>query len=150
MALSALAGPMANALLGAISAVASGFFTAWYSYLAYTIDNQFLLNCVNVTGTLFYLSAIYNFLFMAFNLIPVPPFDGSRIALVFLPTRIYFKVMQYERQIMFGVLIAIMVLNRLGYSPFSWIAFSLFDLIYTPVTEGFWSIFLDMLISSFQ
>jgi Zn-dependent protease len=35
-----------------------------------------------------------------FNLIPVPPLDGSRVALVLLPQRAYFKVMQYERVIM--------------------------------------------------
>ncbi|MBQ8309813.1 MAG: site-2 protease family protein [Clostridia bacterium] len=148
MALSAAAGPAANLLIGAISAVLSGFFWAWYSYLAFTVDNQFLLNCVSIAATLFNLSALYNFLFMAFNLIPVPPFDGSRIAFVFLPTRIYFKVMQYEQQIMIGVLIAIMILNRLGYSPFSWIAYSLSDLIINPVMEGFWSLFRQALLNS--
>ena len=29
-----------------------------------------------------------------FNLIPVPPFDGSRILFAFLPTRAYLKVME--------------------------------------------------------
>ena len=148
MAFSAAAGPLANLLLGAISAVLCGFFYAWYSYLFYTTDVQFVLNCVKITATLFNLSALYNFLFMAFNLIPVPPFDGSRIALTFLPARIYFKVMRYEQQIMFGVLIAIMLLSRLGYSPFSWIAYSLSDLIINPVSEGFWALFRDMILAS--
>lgn len=31
-----------------------------------------------------------------FNLIPVPPLDGSRILLVVLPQRIYFGLMRYE------------------------------------------------------
>ena len=39
-----------------------------------------------------------------FNLLPVPPFDGSRIALLFLPQRLYFKAMKYERYIMLAVL----------------------------------------------
>ena len=32
-----------------------------------------------------------------FNLIPVPPLDGSRVLLVFLPQRVYFGVMRYEK-----------------------------------------------------
>ncbi|MDD4851458.1 MAG: site-2 protease family protein, partial [Gemmiger sp.] len=48
-----------------------------------------------------------------FNLLPVPPFDGSRIALLFLPQKYYFRAMQYERYIMLGVLALVMfgVLN---------------------------------------
>jgi Zn-dependent protease len=69
-------------------------------------------------------------------MIPVPPFDGSRIMLAFLPTNIYFKIMRYERQIMFGVLIALMVLSRLGFSPFSWIAYNLADVIIDPIMGG--------------
>ena len=32
-----------------------------------------------------------------FNLIPVPPLDGSKVLAVLLPERIYFKLMKYER-----------------------------------------------------
>jgi Zn-dependent protease len=48
-----------------------------------------------------------------FNLIPVPPLDGSRIAYIFLPTKVYFGIMRYERYIMMGlfVLIAFGALN---------------------------------------
>ena len=31
-----------------------------------------------------------------FNLIPIPPLDGSRIAFIFLPDKIYFGIMKYE------------------------------------------------------
>lgn len=119
MALSALAGPAANALLGVISAVLAGLVFVLYTFVSMP---AFLTTCTYWAFQLFFLSAQYNFLFMAFNLIPCPPFDGSRIALLFLPTKTYFSIMRYERQIMIGVLVAVMVLSRLGYSPFSWIA----------------------------
>ena len=45
-----------------------------------------------------------------FNLIPVPPLDGSRILLLFLPERIYFKIMRYEQYILIA-LIVLMVTN---------------------------------------
>ncbi|MBQ7335228.1 MAG: site-2 protease family protein [Clostridia bacterium] len=148
MALSAAAGPAANLLLGAISAVLYGFCVAWYNYLSYTIDNAFFLQCVEVMINLFMLGALYNFLFMAFNLIPVPPFDGSRVAFVFLPPKAYFGLMRYERQIMIGVLVALMILSRLGFSPFSWIAEKLTVWIASPVADGFWSIFQNALLNS--
>ena len=42
-----------------------------------------------------------------FNLIPIPPLDGSRIATYFLPQHIYFKIMQYENIIFIGLMIAL-------------------------------------------
>jgi len=119
MALTALAGPAANFLLGLISAVLTGLFFVVYHHVKMP---AFLTNCVYWTFQLFQYSALYNFLFMAFNLIPCPPFDGSRIALSFLPTKTYFSIMRYERQIMIGVLVAVIILSNFGYSPFSWVA----------------------------
>ena len=52
---------------------------------------------------LYYMVAM-NLSLGVFNLLPVPPFDGSRIALLFLPQRLYFKAMKYERYIMLAVL----------------------------------------------
>ena len=122
MALSALAGPAANAIMGLISAVLFGFIAALKAFLSYRGISQFAYICLGYTELLFQLSALYNFLFMAFNLIPIPPFDGSRIALAFLPPKTYFGIMRYERQIMIGLLVALLVLSRFGFSPFSWIA----------------------------
>ena len=34
-----------------------------------------------------------------FNMLPFPPFDGSRIYSLFLSDRRYFKIMEYERYI---------------------------------------------------
>ena len=49
-----------------------------------------------------------------FNLIPVPPFDGSRILNVVLPKRWYFKIMKYERQI-YWVVICWLLLGQYVY-----------------------------------
>lgn len=61
-------------------------------------------------------SILYNFLnilyvvnisFVAFNLIPIPPLDGSKILAAVLPEKQYFKLMQYENYIgMFFILIS--------------------------------------------
>lgn len=95
MAVSAAAGPVSNLLLGWASyallkvVVYSGFgVTAFGDYLVLFLQ---LMVSMNIT-------------LAVFNLIPVPPFDGSRIVLLFLPERLYFKAMQYERYIMLAVL----------------------------------------------
>ena len=145
MVLTAAAGPAANLLLGIFSAVCSGFMLALYSFLFYKLESGFLLTCVYWLTLMFHLSTEVNFLFMAFNLIPIPPFDGSRIAFAFLPVNTYFKIMRYERQIMIGLLIALLVLNRFQLSPFSWIASQLSSLIIDPVTDLFWGMFRTLL-----
>ncbi len=61
-----------------------------------------------ISGILLYLLFIYatlNFVLAFFNLIPIPPFDGSRLAFVLLPDKIYFGIMKYERYIMIAFLL---------------------------------------------
>jgi Zn-dependent protease len=140
MALSALAGPLTNLLLGVICAALYGVTAAFLVknlMLSLTTEiSAFTLNLLQYLTVAFQFGAYINFLYMAFNLIPVPPFDGSRIALAFLPTKIYFKVMRYERQIMYGILITLFVLSYLGLSPFDFIYQSLTNLIAEPILKA--------------
>lgn len=146
MALTAIAGPVANLLLGAVNAALAGATLAWWSYLYYASDSAFAVTCVSLLYQMLELGAQINFLFAVFNLIPVPPFDGSRMALAFLPSKIYFGIMRYERQIMFGILIVCLVLSRFGISPFSLLANLLTNLIETPIANGLWSVLRQSLI----
>ena len=140
MALSALAGPVSNLLLGTLCAVVAGVLWGCWSYLAYfSTAPEYWIRVLYLLYQAVLYSALINFVYMTFNMIPVPPFDGSRVLLAFLPTNIYFKIMNYERQIMFGVLIALMLLSRLGFSPFSWVAESLTDLISYPIAKAVFS-----------
>ena len=47
----------------------------------------------------FALFALLNMSLAIFNLIPLPPLDGSRILSIFLPQKAYFGMMKYERYI---------------------------------------------------
>ena len=140
MALSALAGPVSNLLLGSLCAVVAGFVLGFGNFmiLSATVPEYWIHVIVLLYQAMLY-SALINFVYMTFNMIPVPPFDGSRVLLAFLPTNIYFKIMRYERQIMFGVLISLMLFSRLGFSPFSWVAEQLTDLISYPIAKAVFS-----------
>lgn len=93
MALSAAAGPASNLLLAWVSMIL--YKLCWYSGLG---------DAVPVLTMFLYYMVAMNLSLAVFNLLPVPPFDGSRIALLFLPQRLYFRAMKYERYIMLAVL----------------------------------------------
>ena len=135
MAFTAIAGPAVNLLLGAFGATCyavTSFFTA--INIGTIAENESLYNLVVILLNFFYLFGMMNLIFMVFNLIPVPPFDGSRFFGMFLPTRIYFGIMKYERFILIGVLVLTFFCSRFfGFSPASWLAEKLFGLITKPI-----------------
>lgn len=95
MALTAAAGPVSNILMS----------------LIFVIIAKLVLVLGGADTTMFYVyfafisAARINVSLAVFNLLPIPPFDGSRILLVFLKEKTYFKIMQYEQYIMIGILI---------------------------------------------
>ena len=111
MALSALAGPVVNILLGFI-----GCFV--YSLSLFLLRDVwfdsfgFAYNLTIAWLTFAHGFAWLNLSLAIFNLIPLPPLDGSRIFLVFLPDRLYFKVMRYEREISIAFILLLFADSR--------------------------------------
>ena len=98
MALTALAGPASNFLL----ALAALFFASLIGGLPAAALNGFLV-------WLFYFllnTAILSIGLGLFNLVPIPPLDGSKILFSFLPERAYYTLMRYER---FGMLLLLAI-----------------------------------------
>ena len=138
MAVTAAAGPAANLLIGLISIVLCAFFSACHTLVSIQMGEGFLQHCIFWLTMIFQLSAMFNLMLMIFNLIPIPPFDGSRIAFAFLPQRHYFLVMRYERQIMLGLLVALMAFSYFfDFSPSAWLAEKLIDTIYPSLYKAF-------------
>ncbi|MEG1049371.1 MAG: site-2 protease family protein [Oscillospiraceae bacterium] len=120
MAISAAAGPISNLLL----ATASLAIAKILSYLAYGVGVNPLLSTL---FTIFMTMCHINISLAIFNLIPIPPFDGSRIFNYFLSDKFYFKIMEYERYIFIG-LFFILFTGILDF-PISFISSIIFNIL---------------------
>ncbi len=106
MALTALAGPLVNLIMGVSCAVfLSVFFWVYETglYRGFPLISNMSADTYETVYMIAYILLYYNLLLAVFNMLPVPPFDGSRLLFAFLPDRIYFGVMKYEKLIMLAM-----------------------------------------------
>ena len=127
MALTAAAGPLANLLIAVVMLFIYGLVLIPLSgstigyYVAQTI------------GTTAYLSLTL----ALFNIIPIPPLDGSKVLYAFLPEHSYRKLMYYERYGMIALLVLVVVMNRLPFDPLTAASNWVFDRLFIFAELGY-------------
>ena len=102
MAITALAGPASNFLLAALALFLYGLL--WRDLHAGGAGRFFI--------RLLQYMAILSISLGLFNLIPIPPLDGSKVLFSFLPDRAYIRLMILERYGMFLLMALVLIMNR--------------------------------------
>jgi len=101
MAITALAGPVSNLILAAVVFFIFGLvfrpLGGWSSLGLRGIVRDIILNTARIS-----------IFFAVFNLIPIPPLDGSKVLFSVVSDETYFKLMRYER---YGMIILIIFVS---------------------------------------
>ena len=125
MALTALAGPVANLILAYLAMVVWKLLYYWAP-----------VNDATIFLALFLQYLVYLDVSLAvFNLIPIPPLDGSKVLFSFIPDESYFKLMRCERYGM--ILLLVLVSTKILGGPLSTATSWLFDKLSVFAELGF-------------
>ncbi len=137
MAISAVAGPLSNlllALLGAFLTVATLAMRNQLVWDGMLVTDEMTCRMLDMLIRFLMLLHYANITLAVFNLIPIPPLDGSRVLTLLLPPNLYWKVMRYEQY--FGIILMVLVL--LG--SFSGVLSTVTELI----SDGMFSMFRNL------
>lgn len=125
MALTALAGPASNVVMAFI-------FAFLYVFCSVKLPETALTTAL---ALFFNVGTSINITLAVFNLLPIPPLDGSRILSLLIPNKYYYQILKYEKYIIYIVfaLIFFRVLNV----PIAFLSSLLESFIFKIVTIPF-------------
>lgn len=121
MALVGLAGPVTNLILAVV-------FALILNWAHPSVENR-----------------LFEFLFLAFqvnvvlgifNLVPIPPLDGSRVLGAFLPRNAYEKWLQVDRYGFLLVIVLIVIFQNQFFRMIQWVMYHLANVFLTNYTIG--------------
>lgn len=123
IALVSLAGPFMNLLTGAISI----FILAWIDTSAYygSLKVTFVVETIYI---ILYYFSVLSINLAVFNLIPLPPLDGSKILAAFFPDSVLEWFERYDRYCMIILLVAL----YFGFLD------APIDIVYNFIHDGIW------------
>lgn len=137
MAITAFAGPAMNILISFVSMFILALLAklnvlAIYYGKGYFSGLSFGESLLMVLCTMVYYLSIWNLYLAVFNLIPIPPLDGSRLLDAVLPGRASYYYNRYGTYFQIGLFAVMMIIIYTDvFNPISWLAGKIWDLFYT-------------------
>jgi Zn-dependent protease len=134
MAVTAFAGPLSNIILAIIMLFISGLVIT-------PLGGFSAKGAAGIINTIIYLTAYISVALAVFNLLPIPPLDGSKVLFSFLPPDKYDKLMRYERYGMIALILFISIdsffdTNIFG-STVGYVTEKLFDVLLNVASAAF-------------
>ncbi len=111
MIFTSLAGPLSNFILAFIAMI----FSVILGRMSFASPTGIGFTLASVFYTIADYLVVINLGLGIFNLIPIPPLDGSKVLTAILPQNLYFKLMDYER---YGFIILLILINLPGFNTF--------------------------------
>jgi Zn-dependent protease len=126
-------GMIVVSLAGILTNLLLGFLAMATYFIVVPLQNEVLM-------TIIYYIYFYNVVFAVFNILPIPPLDGSKVLMVFLPNKAlptFYEIQKYGMFIILGL--AITGLLSIIITPvINWIV-SIYSFILTPLFTFLWS-----------
>ncbi len=127
MAITALAGPVSNVIICCVVLFIYGII-----FLPCRLSgSEFLSDVLNMV----YITSYLSIALAIFNIIPVPPLDGSKVLFSLMSDEAYFKLMRYERYGML-LLLALIATDVLG-APLQTVTQTVFDFLFVFAEWGY-------------
>ena len=104
MAITAAAGPVSNLILITASVILFRILVTLGFIEKYDVQTRFFTNDMNFVDAFFVYAVLINTVLMVFNLIPIPPLDGSKVIMGFMS---YEQAAKYESFSRYGMYVLI-------------------------------------------
>lgn len=128
MAITAAAGPLSNIIIAVICLFIYGVLLGFGPRIGKV--GSYFVEMLLITAYLSTALAI-------FNIIPIPPLDGSKVLYSFVSDRTYTKLMYYERYGMIILVVAVFLLSRTHLNPLGRAASLLMEQLFVAAQWGF-------------